>query len=693
MNNNRLFVNSVYKDNLKRIKMPGVVMLALCLIIILVPLIISDGYYTQMVTELLTGVFSTYSYFGVMVLVFSAFSFLFRRNASDFFHALPLTRRSLYINVVLSILTWVFATIAICAAAGSITALLIGLTLDIPLIFITIISSFLIAMLVCGCLVLGVSITGTAFTSLAVAGLIMFLPRVVLAICAATMQSGSPMLIMNWEDILSGGGLSMPIALLTGSSVYNDISFWQSALYSLALAAAYLAVGGLVFCRRASETAERPAPGRLVQHICRLLLALPFLMIAFALIIDGNSSNSDGVTSLFVVAVVVYALYELITTKRFKNLKNAFLLFPIAIVAAFLLCFGAKVYGSTLMSRLPAASEIKSVQEISGGGSYESTELAKVWLEDESLKALTADCLENSYRNIDGRNDIYKYSRIDVNIKLNSGRTISRSLYLTYAQHEELYNAIHSNGKYEDALIAWPSDDDIKSMRLYTSSYYAYENSNNNLRLIWQELTKEYGGMSREEKLEFKANGRFAQSAVGYEYSTTELAPMPSHVLPISVEVTTGNGVWSAYNLSLNTPNTSLAVMNMINEENAANISRIAELHNSGDIENNNYSLFILDNQAEGGAFGGQYSIGYQKDYEDGGAMPELAISEADNAKLFWLLYANSKKPLTLNGITIMFEIYTNKGELYERVQSCFANVSADELEWILSLNIQSEYR
>lgn len=315
------------------------------------------------------------------------FHFLDRREACDFYHALPQTRGCLYRSFAAALLTWLVGVLlastlvnmGVCALLGRYLALVYS---SVPVLLFNLTAA---SVLVAAGTVLAMSLTGTVFTNIVSALLILFVPRIFMQAVSSFLGSAMPyvseshlfpLLDYSW-NLVSG----LPLSYLLGT--YRDVVYgWHGGLYTLALGAVYLVLGGLFFRRRKSEAAGQAALSRGLQLAFRLAAALticliPVGMIFEALVTGGGLSRLGGswffsLLVAYLIAAIVYFLYELISTRKLRNLARAVPGLGILAVLNLVLVLGMfGVYRYT-SAQQPAAEEISYVTLPSEGNVWVS---------------------------------------------------------------------------------------------------------------------------------------------------------------------------------------------------------------------------------------------------------------------------------------------------------------------------------
>ncbi|MBR6807733.1 MAG: APC family permease [Clostridia bacterium] len=444
------FSLGLYVEAVKRIRLPGIILsVILALEALLVPLGFEIDYlmtkrmyggeafgsnYTPQVmsgSELHILLFLV-AVVGAPVFAWSLFSFLNKRSASDYYHSLPHTRLSLYVSNIAALVSWIFGITVVTSGLSRFTAALFPkvISVEAGTYFPYMAGCFALSLLIAACIVIGKSITGTVFSNLVVTSLIMVFPRFVMAMVTSAVTSKLPIIPADHVSFF----LSPKLNILTGMiTQLEDVYYVESCLfdgvsqiYTLVLALAYFALGAFLFCRRKSESAQRSAPSKRMQAVYRTVLAfavsVPFCYIIFGL-------DNDPISKVFLVGALVilsaltYFIYEILTTKKWKNLLRAIPGFFIVLLLDVLL-FGT-MYGITALegSFRPDASEIKYVQlagntyGYAGMGmdfrTYVESETSKLKITDEEAIKTVAKCLDETfeyYETYGGIDDWYSYS-------------------------------------------------------------------------------------------------------------------------------------------------------------------------------------------------------------------------------------------------------------------------------------------
>lgn len=368
---NSLFSPSAYLESLRQTRLTGLIYLVCCLLFSFLPALISSVSGSSFAPNLVdyAGVLFAYIYLAPLTLVFSSFGFLTRRSASDFYHSLPIRRSTLYVSRVLAILTWLAGTVVLSLLSSYLTYGLFGRVLNWAQLPYLIGYFFSCCLLVTACALIGICSTGTYFSAFIVAGLVMFLPRFISFLIAEMVESSAPIVSVAELGFLFNYNLNLPVALIAelfSFGFYGAIDLDVMMVtgkyigYTALLGLIYLAAAGVIFCRRASETASKSAPSRVMQHLFRCAISLPLFLVSGMMLVFSlrGEWHSPGLLVLLIcAAVLVYFIYELVTTRRVRNLLSALYVLPIVLAVSIGVPFLGEALGRQALHTIPAPSD------------------------------------------------------------------------------------------------------------------------------------------------------------------------------------------------------------------------------------------------------------------------------------------------------------------------------------------------
>ena len=304
-----------------------------------------------------------------------------------------------------AILTWLLAIIGVSTMLG-----IIGISL-VPAYFViwsTLPKSLFIIIAACvlvmGGILIAKSLTGTFMSNLAVTVMILFLPRVFITVATVIASEMLGFVVWNFSNSLMNARYNVLMGLLLMVLGENSpLGYWSSGFYTLVLGLFYMAIAYVLFVRRKSESAGHAAISTRLQTVFRLAVSLavclfPIYFIAY------NSTNNHGwsesdlflIVVFYVVAVVVYFIYELITTgklRQFKRLFKGLILLVAGNLVVLGILFGVYV---SVMNFRPEADQIDYIRVLSNDRNYFESQTDEIKVVDEKVAEVTAEALKRT---------------------------------------------------------------------------------------------------------------------------------------------------------------------------------------------------------------------------------------------------------------------------------------------------------
>ena len=415
------------------------------------------------------------------------FNFLNHRNASDFYHAIPDTRGSLYISYVAAIMTWIGAIIGISTLLSVISVSLLPtyyiIWSEVPKALFLIISA---CVLVMGGISIALGLTGTRMSNLLVTLIILFLPRVFVTVVMYILEGMMP--FVAWEystslfnpryDLIAG----LPIALLSG---INPFRYGGSGVYSLILGLLYLAAGYVIFVRRKSESAGHAAISPKLQGVFRLAVSLMICLLPMYYITECwvDLDYLDGETLFiilvfYVIAVLAYFIYELMTTgklRAFKKLCRGIGILAGLNVLLFLVIIG--IYGTTIKNT-PEADKIDYIMIRGEERDYFKAQLQQIRIRDDEVAQATSNALKRAIERSRSNNYYGNYrdqygnivETVNQTVAINVGmRTIYREVLYTKTEWEIVTEYLSERPEYYQVYSDLPAYDS-REMSIYCES-------------------------------------------------------------------------------------------------------------------------------------------------------------------------------------------------------------------------------
>ena len=571
-----IFSFKLYQQGLRKVRSVGIAM-AIVIIALnaLIPIVcmidaamwsepFMAGHSVSLVKAPVFAPFSVAVILFAPLLIYSMFSFLNDRRSSDFYHAIPHKRACVYLSFLAAAMTWI---IGVLLASSLVNSILWGISVWDDMNFAAFGLSFaayaVIALVMAGFMALAMMLTGTVISNCLVFLLVLLFVRAIGCFFLYCLSDIAPMFVVetSWLRIFDLRFFIPYEILLEGIFEMDEAGFRQAGMtvYWLIVGILLLVGAGVRYVRRRSESATKCAPNKILQHIYRIAVTLPFMLLGIVFVVMEGSWEAYHFI-FFVIAVLVYAIYELLTTKKIKNLVRSLplLLVPVALSLIFV---GADHGTKTIINAtVPTEDKIAGVALMGTqySTSYENTVTYGVFVDDEDVIRDTAAALQESKEWKSGSfgsgsityydgNQIIHYQTPTVLIKLKSGRVVAYNLRTTY----DISAGVMNSEECLNAYISLPSEEEIQD--LYLSSY-GYGVDDGTTLTLWQSFLSEYDALTASQKRAYKTE----QHYFGDEYFSFILSG-----------VTDGKRFSSNYGVSMKyLPKTAMLYLELCNEKN-----------------------------------------------------------------------------------------------------------------------------
>lgn len=507
----KFFSFRLYKEAMRQSRAVGILTVVIATLISaflpVITLFQNRNYDTAFVDfidiERLVSGLGTVSVFLPIILAVKIFGFLFKRSSSDFYHALPYTRQCLYVTNLVAIMSWCAMALVLMV---TIPCIAYGIdphsSYEISFAFYNLLVGFVIMLMTSGAVMIAVSITGKPLLAMEIAAFIVFLPRVLILIALASVEEMTFMIDINQVPILSMN-YSLPLMMMIGSTMSYPLyvaafSYMPGIIYTLILAIIYLVLGGVLFCKRRSETAENAAPNRKVQVILRIVYSIGFFFAATSIYMIYGFDES--VVILIVIGILVYLGYELTTTKKVKKMLKS--IPALAIVAILCFIYGGiiKVASDNILNDVPTAGEIESIQmagAVSGywyeNPTYNDLLVGELAFEDKEVTTIIAKAYGDTAEKVkNGERIDYDYDLVIETYRINysNGKSHVRVLYMTYDEFTKLQTLFAGNEDYQEAKLDIPDE-------AYVTDFFNEEYN----KAVWKQFKEEYEKLSDKDKM------------------------------------------------------------------------------------------------------------------------------------------------------------------------------------------------
>ena len=487
----RFFSPSLYLEFLRQLLLPGLiftVIMNLEAAINLITSVISEHLASELVdyepsVNVLTFLdihpIAAFSMVLVApVLIFCALKWVNSRKSSDFYHSLCETRECVFLSAFAAAVSWFLIALISSSVVAVVGTLMFPqyFFLNIASVFYNLLAITAASLFIMAAISIAISVTGTYFNNIIVSFIATFFPQALFFAIRVAVISNSP--IMTHYGIF-GQSYNIPFALI--ESVFNigDVEHVMGsiphAIYTLVMAVIYLVIATALFKIRKSEFAGNSAVGKNVQGLFRVLVGTTASLIPLTMLFNeiinmlygyGLDTDADiAIVILYVLMVVAVGVYELIATKKFRNLINAAIsLIPIAIINLALLGTMFGVYYVGILFK-PDADDIKSVQIIQAGDYYEdlpeyfASVSSDINVTSVEAKEIVSAALKSSIANQYNYEYSETYESFTVVINTWSGKRY-RNIKFTEKQYQALIAELESNNQYRQLYSSLPEVND-----------------------------------------------------------------------------------------------------------------------------------------------------------------------------------------------------------------------------------------
>lgn len=514
-----MFNVKLYKDMLKQLRLSGIIFTVLSVLVSLFEplsfvfskssLLNSYIYGYSINLSSISFVLAVSTFVAGFVLVMIAFSFLNKRNSSDYYHSLPNTRVCTYLSIIAAVVTWILIMVVSTVLLTSLVYFACGLSFNISYIFILIAAYTASTLLVAAVTTVAMCITGTLFSNIIVTGLLGFLPRF---ICyASTMLITSKISFVEESSLgLLNYSYNLPVAFVMNQLITNDsaisysdlLSSPESILYTLILALLYLGLACFLFHIRKSEVADKNAPNKILQHVYRCAISLPVFLLAFIGFV-GNGMKMQELAQwamLVIAAIVIYFLYELITTKKLKNLLTAAPYLLIVIVISAGITWGSNLTITSFLKDAPLAQDIKYINVRApyskwNDRAFTSDKIESIKHDNIIIKNIVSVNLQRCID--DAKSDRMSYlgteNKCWFTITLNNGKTLEREFKISNEDFNAIEAATHENPAFYQWYRQLPSENEITIVQVGNNI------TASDCKELWETYKQEVTELSNED--------------------------------------------------------------------------------------------------------------------------------------------------------------------------------------------------
>ncbi len=322
---------------------------------------------------------------------------------------------------------------------------------------------------------MAVGLTGTVFSNIMTVVMIAFLPRGILYI-ASNMITNMNWLFVEGESLRwlnSFYNVPFGFALGAFSEFFAgrpscDIlltNLWPAG-YTIILAVLYYGVAVWIFSKRRSETATQAAVSRKMQGVNRIAFSMIFCLFPLARLSTAIAQGEELseylilISVFYLIAIVAYVLYEVVTTKKVSNLAKIFPGLGVLLGLNIVLVAGMIGLYQIELNYCPEAENIKSVSFVSDkyvlDSLYFSDKGEEIQVNDPAVLELVHQALEDNIEHIKtGRYDWEYEESVHVIIRTGSGTKV-RNIYLKREDLRQLQEMLKEMPVFKKIYTEFP---------------------------------------------------------------------------------------------------------------------------------------------------------------------------------------------------------------------------------------------
>lgn len=497
-----LFDIHIIKDTLKRLRIIGItlgVILAIEAIAIPIMKYISSYNYLEdyepavqfcTLSDIHPFIYLIYFAFApIFTLVI--FNFLNHRNACDFFHAVPKKRSTIYVSMITGIMIW----IAILTVGSSFVSVIVSLfmtsvyVLSASGVIVVCIGVLVASFYLVATVALAMSLTGNVFNNFVVSFMILLIPRIVITVVTSIVLGNIPIVSSAYSSIpLLDNSYNIYFSTYTNLfGVDGDIFTFKSIIYTLVLAFIYFIIALFVFKKRKSEAAGLAAPTSVLQAVFRIVICLVICLAPLYFLAEDYIFNSYYspftiylIVILYVVAIVVYFVYEIIATKSVRTLAKAAKQLIIVAIANVMIVLFMFIGYNVILNYQPTKDEIKYVSidfehsylydgyYVVNDNSYFLANTKNYKISNDKIKEIISESLRENCE-FAKENGYMNYGDFTLAVDINSGGfTRQRLLSLNSSDVKEIIDCLSEDEEYINYIKFMPTYDELADNAFYS---------------------------------------------------------------------------------------------------------------------------------------------------------------------------------------------------------------------------------
>lgn len=420
------------------------------------------------------------------------FNFLNRRNASDFFHSLPDKRQCIFLSYFAAIFTWVMGLVLGGAIISTVAAGIFKyVELEAAGYGTVLLCAAASIVYIFGVMMIAASVTGTIFSNLCVSAMIAITPRLVVTYVIYIITSLVQVVPFTFGASIFDDRLNVVTNFVTGPVIrgsWDGVNSLSSGIYTLIVGLIYCGFAMYLFAKRKSEAAGQAAVSSKLQCVFRLIPACAITLLPVAsLFIDSIEVDYMASNQLFfyvvmyIMAVVAYFGYELLTVKKLKSLIKAIpgLIFIVGFnIVMYVVLFASY---TVMLNDIPESKDVDTVSVYTSDGhsrhsyysntnNYYKNELKNLKIDSDVIEELLCAELKENVDIIKNNEFPWNTKSYSLQVTFYCGwRSVTRMVYLSEDSYKKLTEEMTKNADINRLLYEPIQLDKISSISTYSS--------------------------------------------------------------------------------------------------------------------------------------------------------------------------------------------------------------------------------
>ena len=527
---NALFHKGAYMDALRRLAFPTAAFTVLLVLIEIAYMIKVDRHVVELGGDAMVYSHQTFARMSwpllSIFLVVSPLMMLFlyryqnKRAGSDCFHSLPLTKRCQAFSAFSAILTTDAGILLLGGLFIEILAIILPYIRfgDENRFFLTLGCYFAASVFTAALMLLALSLSGTWLSALCVYAILLVVPRLILLVGEYYVFEYTETITNGFNGTILDHRLNVVTSLMgahLSTIEYHAVKSVASLIYTLVLGIMIAILAVFLHGRRPSETAEHAAVSECVQAVFRTLLGCAVCLVPLALML-GNILNNKAVYDyewrsivlIFLLAVAVYLLYEIIHTRSLHECIKA--LPGLLYMLLFCVVFIATVWGGKNFAEndLANADKVRSITMIyqpqlyyrfSEAEDYYCTAMRDYKITDREVIEILCAALNQGVRQ-EPHDEIVE----GVRLVFDGGVFFKqRDVSIDRSDLDRVLSILGEDNAYRDIFTKPVDKNEISSITIAGSNYTVNRDNEDFERIyaLYSEGVKEYEGQDFAERV------------------------------------------------------------------------------------------------------------------------------------------------------------------------------------------------